>query len=255
MTLGPTRRFSSRVADYVRYRPSYPDEVIRLLERECGLRPASAVADIGSGTGILSKLLLDFGCEVFGVEPNPDMRIAGERFLAGCPRFHSVEGEAEQTGLPPASIDLATAAQAFHWFDPERSRTEFRRILRPPGYVALLWNERAVKGDFLEGYEDLLHRFAPEYAVVDHRRIRPPEITAFFGHDGWKEAAFENRQDLDLDGVRGRLRSSSYAPLPGSAAFDPMMQELDRLFAAFQQDGRVAFLYETNVYYGSLDSE
>jgi SAM-dependent methyltransferase len=252
MDINPTGRFSSRVEDYVRYRPSYPPQIIPLLERECGLTENSVVADIGSGTGFLTKLFLDRGCSVLGIEPNAEMRSAGEAFLDRYPNFRSIDATAEHTGLPDSSVDLVSAGQAFHWFDAPAARTEFRRILRAPRPVALIWNERRVSGGFLEGYEDLLNRWAPEYKVVDHRRIGSDLITNFFGHDAWKLATFDNQQIFDLSGVRGRLSSSSYAPAPGSDAFQPMMDELDRLFREHQHNGQVRFLYDTNVYYGTL---
>jgi SAM-dependent methyltransferase len=248
--LNPTGRFSSRVDDYSRYRPSYPAEIVALLERECGLKSSSTVADIGSGTGLLSKLFLEFGCGVIGVEPNREMREAGEQFLTGFPKFASMDARAEHTGLADSSVDLVTAGQAFHWFDAGAAREEFRRILRDPKWVALIWNEREVTGGFLQGYERLLHRYAPDYSRVDHRQIGGHQMDEFFGEGNWKLATFDNVQEFDLDGVRGRLRSSSYAPHPGDAAYTPMMAELDGLFEEHQEDGRVAFLYRTNVYYG-----
>src|SRR5580658_4404950 len=144
MGLDPTRRFSSRVEAYARYRPSYPRETLALLERECGLTPVSKIADIGSGTGLLARLFLDFGCEVTGVEPNPEMRVTGERMLLDKPRFHSVDGRAEATGLLAGSVDFVTAGQAFHWFEPAAARAEFQRILKTVGWVVLVWNERSI---------------------------------------------------------------------------------------------------------------
>jgi SAM-dependent methyltransferase len=249
----PVGRFSSRVADYVRFRPSYPAAMIAWLAKECGLTSDSIVADVGSGPGVLAKLLLEEGCAVYAVEPNAEMRAAGEVLLRGYPRFHSVAGHAEATTLEPASIDLVTAAQAFHWFDPEKTRQEFSRILRPPGWVALVWNQRLVTGDpFLVGYEALLQRFAPEYREVDHRRIDAEAIRRFFGHSHWRKASFANRQEFDLDGIKGRTRSASYTPQPGAPGYEPMMAELKQLFAATAQDGQVTFAYETNVYAGLL---
>ena len=250
--LNPTGRFSSRVDDYVRYRPSYPQEIISLLERECGLNASSAVADIGSGTGFLTKLFLDRGCSVRGVEPNAEMRRAGDAFLSGYPNFQSLDGTAEHTGLPDASLDLVAAGQAFHWFDPAVARAEFRRILRPPRWVVLIWNERRVSGPFLEGYEALLNRWAPEYKVVDHRRIDSNLLREFFGSDDWELATFDNEQIFDFAGLRGRLMSSSYAPQPDSDAFEPMMAELEGLFQAHNDSGAVRLMYDTVVYYGKL---
>jgi len=247
MSSDPTERFSSRVEDYLRYRPSYPAAVIALLERECGLTPQSRVADIGSGTGLHSELFLRFGCEVTGVEPNAEMRSAGQRLLAAWPRFHSVNGRAEATTLPDGSVDLVSAAQAFHWFSPDAARTEFQRILKPRGWVALVWNERLSSPGFNAGYEDLVTRYGPE-----HPHAEPSEMDHFFGEDGWRLAQFPNQQVFDREGLRGRFLSSSYAPLPGAENYPPSMQGLDRLFDEFQRDGRVTLLYTTEVYIGRL---
>jgi SAM-dependent methyltransferase len=252
MDFNPTGRFSSRVADYIRYRPSYPHGVVSLLERECGLLPGARIADIGSGTGLLAQLFLRFGCEVCGVEPNPEMRTAGDRLLAAEPGFHSFDGRAEHTGLPGASVDFVTAGQAFHWFDPPAARTEFRRILKSPGWVVLVWNERLVVGRFLEEYEALLDRYAPDYSMVDHRRMDAGVMDRFYGSGRWRLATFPNEQQFDLDGVRGRLDSSSYAPAPGTQAHERMLEALTHLFAECQRGGRVAFRYETKVFVGQL---
>lgn len=255
MGLDPLRRFSSRVADYVRYRPGYPESVSRVLESECSLRPDWTVADIGSGTGLLSRLFLDFGCTVYGVEPNDDMRRAGDHFLAAYPRYTSIAGRAEATGLKFASVDLVTAGQAFHWFDADAARTEFARILKPGRWVALVWNERLVSATpFLEDYEALLRRFAPEYAVVDHRRIDAAAVERFFGHSAYKRTVFSNSQQFALEALEGRVRSSSYVPLPGMPGHDEFMSQLRSMFAQYQKDGRVEFLYETVLYYGRLTS-
>ena len=248
----PTRRFSSRVEDYIRYRPSYPPGVLSWLATECGLSAQSHIADIGSGTGILTCLFLDFGCHVFAVEPNADMRAGAERQLSSKPRFHSVDGRAEATTLPDSSMDFVTAAQAFHWFDPPSTRAEFQRILRPGGCVVLIWNERLVTPGFLAEYEDLLLRLSTDYGRVDHRRIDSAEISRFFGDRPWRTANFPNHQDFDWQGVRGRLLSSSYAPLPGSRQYTPMMEELQAIFTRHNRGGMVKVLYETKMYIGRL---
>ena len=238
--------------DYIRYRPSYPRQVVEVLARDCGLSAGSVVADVGSGTGFLSKLFLDVGCSVIGVEPNREMREAGERLLNGYAKFSSRDGRAEQTGLADASVDLAVAGQAFHWFDAAPTRAEFRRIVRAPRWVALVWNERLESGDFLLGYERLLQRYATDYAKVDHRRIDAQRITDFFEHRDWKLATFPNVQHFDWTGLRGRLESSSYAPRVGDANYEPLMRELRELFDAHQKNGTVDFAYDTNLYYGKL---
>jgi SAM-dependent methyltransferase len=249
----PTTRFAARVADYVATRPGYPPDTIGILQREAGLTPASVIADIGSGTGLSAIPFLNIGCTVFGIEPNAEMRAAGERLLGTNPRFHSVAGTAEQTTLPDTSVDLVVAGQAFHWFDPPRAATEFRRILRPGGSVVLMWNTRRLDtSPFLRGYEALLQRFGTDYREVVHTNIDPAKLAAFFAPGGFKSFKLDNVQLFDREGLRGRLRSSSYTPPPGHPNYEPMLAELDRLFDQHNQAGRVRFEYDTEVYVGRL---
>ena len=167
-----TEHLSNRVENYIRYRPGYPVEVLQILREEMGFGPAWIVADIGSGTGISTKLFLDHGNLVYGVEPNREMREAAERLWAGRLNFHSIVGTAEETTLDEHSIDLAVAGQAFHWFDADRARREFMRILRPGGRVLLMWNTRHTGSTpFLRGYEALLQEFGTDYREVNHENI------------------------------------------------------------------------------------
>jgi SAM-dependent methyltransferase len=221
--------------------------MLTLLERECGLKPAWRVADIGSGTGLLSRLFLGYGCEVFGVEPNLEMRQAGERELQGEARFHSVDGRAEATGLPDRAFDLVTAGQAFHWFEPEGARAEFRRILRAPGWVVLAWNERRITAGFMAEHEALQNRFAREKA-----HPRAEEFDAFFGHGEWHMMALPNRQTLDEETLLQRMESCSWAPKVGTDGYEEMAAELRRLFGVYARDGHVVMEYETRVYSGLL---
>jgi SAM-dependent methyltransferase len=249
----PTIRFSSRVADYVRARPSYPAAALDMLVTAYGMAPGTIVADLGSGTGIFSALLLERGCAVFAVEPNAAMRSAAEAALGGAPGFTSVAGTAEDTGLPDGSVDMVTAAQAFHWFDRARARAEMGRILCAKGPVALLWNERLTTGDsFLEDYEALLHRFGTDYGQVDHRQIGPDQLSELFGPSGYDTHVFPNRQSLDWAGLVSRLRSSSYTPELTDDRFAPMMAALEDLFRRYQRAGQVPMHYETQLYVGRL---
>jgi ubiquinone/menaquinone biosynthesis C-methylase UbiE len=248
-----TRRFSSRVENYVKYRPSYPAEIVALLASECGLTQDAPVADIGSGTGLLTELFLKNGNRVFGVEPNREMREAGERLLGGYSNFTSVHGTAEATTLGDHSVNIVTAGQAFHWFDRSRARAEFARILRPGGWVALIWNERRVgTTPFLEAYEQLLRTYAGEYATLNHRQVGQETLAAFFAAGTFRSATFEIRQVFDFEGVKGRLLSSSYTPEPGHPQYQPMLDELAAMFRLHQSGGMVTFEYDTNVYYGQL---
>ncbi|WP_322069369.1 class I SAM-dependent methyltransferase [Paraburkholderia bannensis] len=246
-----TRRFTDRVADYVKYRPTYPREVATFVHVECGVAPAATVADIGAGTGISSKLFLDAGHPVVAVEPNAAMREAADRLLAGYAGYRSVAGTAEATTLPDASVDLVSAAQAFHWFDKAGTRREFARILKPRGKIVLFWNSRKLKGSaFLEGYEALLKRFSDDYASVAESYPSDDAMADWFGDGFEQKTVFPNAQLLDFDGLRGRLASSSYAPKPGDPRHEPMLAALRELFDATQQDGRVNFAYETRVFAG-----
>jgi len=247
-----TSRFSDRVENYVRFRPGYPMEALLVLREECGLRPGDVVADIASGTGIWTRMLLENGNHVSAVEPNPEMRQAGERWLAGFPNFTSVAGTAEATTLPDRSADFVMAAQAAHWFDRPRARAEFVRILKPGGWLVLLWNERITDATpFLRDYEQLLLTYATDYADVRHERTTDA-VNEFFDPTPFQERTFAMRQEFDYAGLEGRLLSSSYAPGPSHPKHAPMLRELRRIFDARAVEGQVAFDYKTRVYYGRL---
>jgi SAM-dependent methyltransferase len=248
-------RFSNRVADYLRYRPHYPEGVLDFLRSQCHLLAAHTIADIGSGTGFLSELFLKNGNQVFGVEPNQEMRQAGEEYLAGYPGFTSINGSAEATTLPDSCVDFVTVGQAFHWFKPESTRQEFARILRPDGWVAIVWNDRTLSTTgFAVSYEDLLVRFGTDYSRVRDSYPQPKDIRAFFGHENFLMHELLNFQQLDLESLRGRLRSSSFVPSEGQPNFAEMMASLDALFAAHQRDGRVLMEFSTWIHAGQFNS-
>lgn len=252
-TVDPTQRFSSRVDNYVRFRPGYPPEVLDLLKRECGLTRDSVVADIASGTGIWTRWLLANGNPVFGVEPNAEMRKAGEKFLENYPRFTSVAGTAEATTLADHGVEMVTAAQAAHWFDRERTRREFVRILKPGGWTVLLWNERVTDSTpFLRAYEQLLLNYGTDYKEVRHERTTA-EIRDFFAPSSYRERVFDSDQEFDYEALVGRLLSSSYTPQVGHPKYAPMLTGLRRIFEEYQAGGRVKFDYNTRVFYGVLE--
>jgi SAM-dependent methyltransferase len=247
----PTRRFSNRVDDYVKFRPYYPAAVLDCLVQEAGLESSWSIADLGSGTGILSRLFLDNGNTVYGVEPNAEMREAGERHLKGFERFVSVEGRAEATGLEPASVDLVSAGQSFHWFDAEATGRECRRILGPTGWVVLVWNTRKVHATpFMRDYEALLVERAVDYQRVDHRNVEIAVFNAFF--DNYRRRVFDNSQALDYARLEGRLMSSSYAPSREHPLHGSLVEGLRAVFATHEQRGTVRMEYETEVYLGTL---
>jgi SAM-dependent methyltransferase len=249
----PRERFSSRVVDYVRSRPGYPPGVIGILEEEIGLCQGAVLADIGSGTGLSAEPFLREGYTVHCVEPNRAMREAGEAYLGRYPGFHSVDGTAEATGLAAQSVDYVLAAQAFHWFDRPRVQREFARILRPSGWVVLLWNTRRIDGSpFLRAFEALLQAHGTDYREVRHANIKVTELEAFFAPGMLTRRVLDNVQHFDREGLRTRLSSMSYTPAPDDPRHAPMMAALDRLFDAHQVDGRVSMEYDTEVYFGRL---
>ena len=252
-SLDPTRRFSSRVADYVKYRPNYPQRVVELCRTSMGLTPASGVADIGSGTGISTELFLKNGNTVYGVEPNPEMRSAAEQLLS--PRyanFHSVSGTAEATTLADESVDLVIAAQAFHWFDKPAAAREFRRVLKPGGHVAIVWNDRKTEGSpLLAGYDQLLRTLGTDYKQVSKTTTSVEDLHALFGVP-FRQVAFPNEQRFDFDGLKGRAMSASYSPLAGNPSHEPFIAALKDLFDAHQHGGQVVFEYDTEVFFGRV---
>lgn len=248
----PTRRFGDRVDNYIRYRPGYPAALIGSLQARGWLPPQSVVADVGAGTGISSALFLDAGCRVLAVEPNVAMREAAVRALGHHSGFHAVDGRAEATSLDTDSIDLVSVAQAFHWFDTDAVRVEWRRILRPGGVAAVYWNSRLEHGSpFLEGYELLLREFGTDYTTVAERHQDDAAMLRWFGTGLLERAEFANAQALDFDALRGRLSSSSYAPQPGQPRHAEMISALRALFEATARDGVVEFSYRTRLFVGT----
>jgi SAM-dependent methyltransferase len=252
-------RFSGRADDYVRARPTYPDSLVHLLESEIGIVPRMVIADVGSGTGLSAEPFLRRGYSVVCVEPNAEMRAAAERQLGTHPGFRNVGGSAEANGLDTRSVDCVIVAQAFHWFDTPAAKAEFARILRG-GRVALIWNTRRADGSaFLRGYEQLLREFGTDYAEIRERtaRIATGDVATARALDdfftaGCTRRVLENWQDLDLDGLRSRVRSASYMPAPDSPRFAATMDALARLFEATSVAGRVRLEYDLEVYFGRV---
>jgi len=249
--LDPTRRFSDRVADYVKARPSYPPDLLDFLENDEILIPGKPIADIGSGTGIFAGLLLDRGYPVFGVEPNAEMRAAAELAFHTNPLFTSVDGTAEHTTLDDGAMSTITSAQAFHWFDVEECRQEFRRILQSGGAVVLVWNDRDTEGTpFARRYDALIHAYAIDLSAIRQARLDLVRMQRLFEPQSHETRQFYNSQHLDFDGLKARLLSSSYMPREGNPRYSSMLAELQRLFDDTQTDGFVTFEYTTSLYWG-----
>ncbi|CAN5288489.1 class I SAM-dependent methyltransferase [soil metagenome] len=245
-------RFSNRVENYVKYRPNYPPEVLELFRNEMNLQENSIIADIGSGTGISSKLFLENGNQVYGIEPNKAMREAAEEFLKDFPHFKSIDGTAETTNLPDNSVDFVIAAQAFHWFNAEKTHAEFKRILCENGFAALIWNERQLDtNDFLRDYENLIKKYGTDYEKVRHDSIDEKKLRTFFQSD-FSLKSFNNLQTLDFQGLKGRMLSASYIPAETNPLFEPMITELQSLFAKYAESGKIQILYTTNIFFTQI---
>ncbi|WP_222166460.1 class I SAM-dependent methyltransferase [Edaphocola aurantiacus] len=248
-----TTRFSDRVEDYKRYRPGYPAAIVPFLEQHYGLSAAEyKIADIGAGTGISSRLFLDHGYTVIGVEPNKEMRQAAIADLQQFETFSIQDGTAEHTGLDDDSIDVLMAAQAFHWFDKAAVRKEFARILKPEGLVILIWNERLIQSRFEQAYDELILRYAIDYVQVQHRNIEYADIKMFFAPGFCVQHEFTNQQIFDFEGLKGRLLSSSYMPKAGHQAYAAMIAELEQLFEQYQEGNTIQISYTTKIYIGRL---
>ena len=245
-------RFSNRVENYVKYRPDYPREIIAFLTENCGLTKDSVIADIGCGPGVSSRMFIENGNRVFGVEPNTVMRSAAKKLLAGFPNFTVINGTSENTTLPKESVDFVVAAQAFHWFDSAKTRPEFLRILKPRGCIVLIWNERQIDSTpFLTEYEAFLLKYAFDYENVRHENIDALKLSDFFQKE-YGSAVFPNVQIFDFDGLKGRMLSASYMPSENTPIYEQMTEELRLLFAKHAEHGKINVLYDTKVFYAQV---
>lgn len=248
------KRFSDRVNDYKRYRPLYPDEALEYVKHECAIDGHSKIADVGSGTGISTKAMIEnYHCHVYAVEPNEKMRLEAESALGGNPLFTSINGSSEDTKLADHSVTMVTAFQAFHWFDSKKAHVEFKRILKEQKWVVLVWNDRVTKSTpFLEGYEGIL-QMLPEYSKVNHKNTEKLTIEKFIGTSNVNFQTFPNSQKFDLDGLMGRFFSSSYTPSIGTVEYDEQVRKLETLFNSTNDDGLIEFKYQTQIYLGRME--
>ncbi len=246
--LDPKKRFSSRVENYIKFRPNYPSEIIKFLKEKNILQDDSVIADIGSGTGILSEIFLKNGNTVYGIEPNADMRNAAESLLENYSNFITTDGSAENTKLRAKSINIITVGQAFHWFDIKKTQKEFKRILKEDGYVVLIWNNRKKSNNgFSNEYEKFILKYGKDYKLT---RKDEKDINSFFKYE---KQVFFNYQDFDFEGLKGRLLSASYIPLEDSPEYEEMIKELKIIFSKYQHEGVIRLEYDTEVYYGRIN--
>ena len=244
-------RFSNRSENYAKFRPGYPEDLFPFIEKTIQLHPAANIVDIGSGTGLFAEPLLNRGYSVVCIEPNKDMRRAGEQRLKKYSLFQSIRTTAEDTGLPAQSADLITVAQTFHWLDPVAAQIECKRIIKPNGQVILAWNRQMKNSDFEKRYSAL----RAKYRIGERgpTQIEPALIADFFAPRISSSKIFANKQLLDFEGLKGQLLSKSYIPLPGHDLYDAMITDLIQLFIAFNENGLVRIDYETLLYWGQLN--
>src|SRR5487761_1149721 len=230
-----TQRFTGRAEAYSSYRPTYPKQFLDILNKEANFDSTKIVADIGSGTGILSKLFLENGNRVFSVEPNDDMRSVAGSNLGHFQRFASIKGTAENTTLEDRSVDLISVGQALHWFDSKRSWKEFSRIIKRGGYLCILYNDR--KTDDASGIM---------------QRVEDDILSKFFSGWSFKKFSISNEQVLDFEGLVGRVCSASYMPQQNQQGFSEVKRELKDMFSKYQKDNKIMLSYETNIFLGLL---
>lgn len=253
MNTDSTRRFSNNVEKYIKYRPSYPAMLIDFFTKKLKGSSKAIIADIGSGTGLLAQLFLQNGNPVFGIEPNKQMREVGNQLLKKYPNFKSINGTAEATQLPNQSVDFIMAGQAFHWFDVEKSKKEFHRILKPNGQVLLIWNTRDdAKSDFMKKYNEFLLSYSTDYQLIMHRRLDDLTFERFYGNQEFKKEVFENFQIFDLDGLIGRYLSCSYAYDSEHPDHEKAMLEIKNIFRTYQENGQIKMWYNTELYHGYM---
>lgn len=251
MSSDSVRRFSERAGWYSKYRPGYPAGIISILEKEIGFGRMDVVADIGSGTGLLTKVFLENGNRVFAIEPSDQMRSYAEKELAAFRNFVSVKGKAERTTLPSGTVDLIVAGQALHWFDPAKAPMEFSRISRPGAHLCVVYNERKKGTRFMKGYGDVISRHQGDRAKVPNADDR--YISRFFRRGRFVEFRAPNEQSLDFQGLMGRLQSASYMPMPKDGArYARFSEDVRRFFDRYETEGHVKILYDTEVFLGDV---
>lgn len=248
-----TKKFTHKVENYVKYRPSYPSEFMKYLTDEVGITKEKIVADIGAGTGKLTKLLANEVKTVYAVEPNGPMRKACEEYCSEFRNVIAVDGTAEASTLPDSSVDFITVAQAFHWFDREKAGSEFKRILKPGEKVILVWNNLLNENEFIIENDALLRRMCPDFhGLSGGSRSDPENYADFFMHSVCDHRIFDNDRLLTLEEYIGGSLSSSYAPLESDPVYQDFVDGLTAIFFKYSKDGRLLMPSVTQSYTGVI---
>lgn len=246
--LNPIGRFSGLADVYARHRPDYPQAALAYIVKRCQLRRGSLVVDVGCGTGISARQFAQLGFEVIGIEPNAEMRKQAEGVTVESGTIAPVfrDGSAEATGLEDGSADLVLAAQAFHWFVAEVALAEFGRILKPGGWVALVWNERDESDPFTGAYGELVRGHCQADVVEKSRQRSGEPLLASPCFQRGERVQFRHEQSVDENGLIGRALSVSYAPR-APERLEVFKSALREVFGRFQKDGQVVMRYQTTV--------
>lgn len=248
-------KFTDKAEGYAKYRPSYPLEYIEYLISGAGSKEDCMIADIGSGTGILSRQLLESErlFHVIGVEPNDDMRTIAEQILKPYSRFISVKATAEHTTINENSIDLVTVAQAFHWFDIEQFRLECQRILKQNAKVALVWNSRDGSSEINKESFDICQKYCPNFkgfsGGMEETSIA---FQQFFKNGKYEYKYFRNDLPFTLIGFLGRYLSASFSPKKNDKEYNPFITALSNVFAKYSTNGEIVIPNITKSYLGEV---
>lgn len=246
------QRFSHRAENYDKFRPDYPQVLLQFLHACVPITPDLVIADIAAGTGIFTEQIAEWGNRVYVVEPNPYMRGMAHRRLAMCERCIFLDGTAESTGLPDDSVDLFVSAQAFHWFDLAKTRTEFERVGRKAPHVAIVWNLRNTRGAFEADYETFIRTYATDYLQVSQRKMDTADVRSFFAPSRPQYRVFGHVDSLTYEQLLGRTLSYSFLPDEVSPVLPEMKTALEKLFQAHQRDGKVRLSYKTRLFVGRI---
>ena len=235
-----TERFSGRVEAYLAYRPRFPRGIIAFLREHGALPEDAVVADVGAGTGMLAEIFLEAGHRVIAVEPNAEMLQACRELASQRPALEVVEGTAEATTLPDASVDLIAVGRAMHWFDWPRAHREFERILRPGGWVLVATNGHRDSGAAVSNrLSEILRKWRTDSVEADTRRDFKERLQEFLDTSSWQRTTLHHSMTVDFATLLGYAESLSAIPRPGERGYEGMVAELRAVFAEYQRDGDV----------------
>lgn len=247
-------RFNDKAEKYEKYRPSYPKESLEIIQEQChlALNNNIFIADIGSGTGKFTELLLEKDCNVYAIEPNDNMREIAEAKFIDNPNYNSINSNAENTGLDDNSVDLITVAQALHYFDIEKAKDEFKRILKSNSKVVLLWNFRYRESDFMKEYEKIVYTFHSKDLQPTFAQDKMNESVYNKLFSEYKDFSIPYTQELDFNDLWGRVLSSNHAPKKNDPNYNKLYKNIKELFDKYQHNKKIKFEYHTKVVIGSI---